>query len=97
VKDVPKGVLILFALLVAFFAAVGVLNVLRQSSCDRLDVERIAHLEPGHDTPGVGSMYVKGVGPGPPRSELEEYLDAEAEMHRAGCSVPGALLPTPEG
>ena len=33
--------------------------------------------------------------PGPPPSQLEAYLEAEAEMQRAGCDVPGAILPGP--
>ena len=85
VKDLLKGMLVLLALVAVFFALVGVLALTRQSSCDRLDEARVEHLEPGHDTPGPGSIYVIGVGPGPPPSELFEYLEAEAEMERAGC------------
>ena len=85
VKDLLKGMLVLVALVAAFFVVVGVLTLMRQSSCDRLDAARVEHLEPGHDTPGPGSIYVIGVGPGPPPSELFEYLEAEAEMERAGC------------
>jgi hypothetical protein len=95
VKDLMKGALVLLALLAAFFVAAGVLAILRQSACDRLDAERVSHLEAGHDAPGPGSIFVKGVGPGPPRSELQEYLEAEAAMLRAGCSVPGGVLPQP--
>jgi hypothetical protein len=84
-KEFVKGVLVLLALAAAFFTWVGVLTILHQSSCDRLDAERISHLEPGHDTPGPGSIYVIGVGPGPPRSEILQYLEAEAAMERAGC------------
>jgi hypothetical protein len=79
---------------VAFFAVIGVLGLLRDSSCGRLDALRVAHLQPGHDTPGPNSIYVKGIEPGPPPSELEAYLEAEAKMHEAGCDVPGALLPS---
>jgi hypothetical protein len=50
---------------------------------------RVSHLEPGHETRGAGSIYVIGVGPGPPRSEISEYWDAEAAMTNAGCDVPG--------
>lgn len=85
VKDLLKGVLVLVALVATFLVVVGVLTLTRQSSCDRLDAARVEHLEPGHDTPGPGSIYVIGVGPGPPPSELFEYLEAEAEMERAGC------------
>ncbi len=82
------GALVILALLATFFVAVGVLSILRDSACDRLNAERISHLEPGHDTPGPGSIYVKGVGPGPPPSELMEYLEAAAAMERAGCEIP---------
>ena len=85
VKELLKGVLVLVALVATFFVVVGVLTLTRQSSCDRLDEARVEHLEPGHDTPGPGSIYVIGVGPGPPPPELFEYLEAEAEMERAGC------------
>lgn len=85
VKELLKGVLVIVALLATFFVVVGVLTLTRQSACDRLDAARVAHLEPGHDTPGPGSIYVIGVGPGPPPSQLFEYLEAEAEMERAGC------------
>ena len=85
VKDLLKGMLVLVAVVAAFFVVVGVLTLMRESSCDRLDAARVEHLEPGHDTPGPGSIYVIGVGPGPPPSELFEYLEAEAEMERAGC------------
>jgi hypothetical protein len=85
VKELLKGVLVLVALVATFFVVVGVLTLMRESSCDRLDAARVEHLEPGHDTPGPGSIYVIGVGPGPPPSELFEYLEAEAEMERAGC------------
>jgi hypothetical protein len=85
VKELLKGVLVLLALVAVFFAMVGVLTLMRHSSCDRLDAARVEHLEPGHDTPGPGTIYVIGVGPGHPPSELFEYLEAEAAMERAGC------------
>jgi hypothetical protein len=92
-KDWLLGLLVVVALVGAFFVATGVLSLLRQASCDRLDDARLEHLEPGHDTPGPGSTYVKGVGPGPPPSQLFEYLEAAAEMQRAGCDVPGETGP----
>ena len=88
-KELGKGALVLVALVAVFLIWVGVLKVLRQASCDRLDAERISHLEPGHATRGPGSIYVIGVGPGPPPSEITEYWEAEAAMVRAGCDVPG--------
>ena len=91
-----KGLLILLALAAAFLAVVGFLAIMRQSSCDRLDAARVSHLEPGHDSPGPGSIYVKGVRPGPPPSELQQYLEAEAEMLRAGCKVAHPVLPSDE-
>jgi len=96
-KDSALGLLVVAALIGAFFAAVGVVALLRDSSCDRLNDARIAHLEPGHETPGPNSMYVRGIEPGPPPSQLEAYLEAEAEMQRDGCDVPGALLPPSSG
>lgn len=65
------------------------LTLLRQGECDRLDAVRVSHLEPGHDTPGPGSIYVIGVGPGPPQSEITQYWEAEAAMERASCDLPG--------
>jgi hypothetical protein len=88
VIEALKGLLLLVAIVAALFVAIGVLSLLRHSSCDRLDAERVSHLEPGHDTPGPGSIHVIGVGTGPPRSEIVEYLEAEAAMTRAGCEVP---------
>ena len=58
-----KNVLLLLAIVGALVVAVGVLSLLRTSACDRLDADRVAHLEPGHDTPGPGSINVIGVGP----------------------------------
>lgn len=92
-KDLMMGALVLLAVPAAFFAAMGVLGILRQSSCDRLDAVRISHLEPGHESPGPRAIYVRGVGPGPPPSELSEYLETEAAMLRAGCRVLRPILP----
>jgi hypothetical protein len=89
-KESAKGALVLLALAAAFFAWLGVLKILHHASCDRLDAVRISHLEPGHDTRGPGSIYVIGVGPGPPRSEILQYWEAEAAMERAGCDLPGS-------
>ncbi|MFB3738745.1 MAG: hypothetical protein ACE14W_07245 [Candidatus Velamenicoccus archaeovorus] len=97
VTDFLKGALVILALVVALLAVAGVLRALRGSACDRLNAERVSHLEPGHEAPGPGSMYVKGVGPGPPPSELDQYLEAEAAMLQAGCKVPGSLLLPPGG
>jgi hypothetical protein len=96
-KDTAKGLVIVLALGVAVLAVVGLISGLRQSSCNRLDAARVVHLEPGHDSPGPGSTFVRGVGPGPPPSELEAYLEAEAEMLRAGCAVPHPVLPSEDG
>jgi hypothetical protein len=92
-KDLLKGLLVILALVASLFAAIGVFTFLRHASCDRLDAERVSYLEPGHDTPGPGSIYVKGVGPGPPKSEILPYLEAEAAMTRAGCDVPALVGP----
>ena len=37
------------------------------------------------------TFYVIGVGPGPPPSHIVPYLEAEAEMTRAGCSLPATV------
>lgn len=92
-KDLTKSLLVILAVLAAFFAAVGVLSFLRQSECDRLNAERISHLEPGHEHPGPDSIYVKGVGPGPPPSELDQYYEVEAAMENAGCEGTGRTGP----
>lgn len=89
-----KNLLLLIAIVASLFIAIGVFTFFRDSACDRLDAERIAHLEPGHDTPGPGSVNVVGVGPGPPGSEIIEYLEAEQAMVRAGCDVPELVRPT---
>lgn len=78
VTDLMKGALVILALLVAFLVAVGVLSLLRRSTCERLDAERISHLKPGHTSPGPGSINVKP-------DELMQYLEAAAAMERAGC------------
>ena len=93
-REFAKGLLVLAGVLIAFFVVIGLLSLLRDSSCGRLDALRVAHLEAGHDTPGPNSMFVKGIEPGPPPSELEAYLEAESDMHQAGCDVPGGLLPS---
>lgn len=93
VKDLAKGALVILALVAAFLLAVQVLAFFRDSGCDRLDAERLSHLEPGHDTPGPGSIYVIGVGSGPPPSQLEQYYEAEAEMENAGCEGTGRSGP----
>lgn len=92
-KDAVLGALIILALVGGSLAAAGVISMLRRSACDRLNAERVSHLEPGHDSPGEGSIYVIGVGPGPPPSQLDAYYEAEAEMERAGC--PGTGRPGP--
>jgi hypothetical protein len=88
-KDLLKGSLVVLALIAAFFLAVGLLSLMRNSACDRLNDARLQHLEPGHEEPGPGSLYVIGVGTGPPPSQLEEYYAAEAEMENAGCEGTG--------
>jgi hypothetical protein len=89
-----KNVLLLVAIVAAVLAVAGVLSLLRHSACDRLDAERVSHLEHDHDTPGPGSINVIGVGPGPPRSQIFEYLEAEAAMTRAGCEIPALVQPS---
>jgi hypothetical protein len=84
-KDLAKSGLVLLALAAAVLLVVGAFTLLRHRSCDRLNAERLLHLEPGHNTPGPGSIYVVGVGHGPPRSQIIEYIEAEAAMERAGC------------
>jgi hypothetical protein len=84
-KDLVKALPILLGLALAAAVWVGCITMLRHSSCDKMDAERISHLEPGHDTPGPGSIFVIGVGPGPPKSEILQYLEAEEAMRRAGC------------
>jgi hypothetical protein len=92
-KDLALGALVVIALLAAFLLAVGVLEIAHRSTCNRLDAERLSHLEPGREHPGPGSIYVIGVGPGSPPSELEEYYAAEAAMENAGCEGTGRQGP----
>ena len=82
-KDRLMSFLVFVAVIAAFFVALGVLALLKHRSCDRLNAERVSHLQPGHDTAGPGSIHVKGVGTD--RSEITEYLEAVAAMDRAGC------------
>jgi hypothetical protein len=82
-KEKSMGLLVVLALVVVFFAAVGALTLVRHKSCDRLDAARVSHLQAGHDSPGPGSIYVKGIGTD--QSEIMQYLEAEAAMDRAGC------------
>jgi len=89
-----KNVLLFVGIAGALLVAIGVFSLLRTSACDRLDAERVVHLEPGHDAPGPGSINVIGVGPGPPRSQIIEYLEAESAMMQAGCDVPARVGPT---
>jgi hypothetical protein len=84
-----KSLLIVVALLAVMLVIAGGLSMLRHRTCGRLDAERISHLEPGHIHPGPDSIYVRGVGPGPPPSELVAYYEAEAAMENAGCSGTG--------
>ena len=83
VKDRFLSFLVVIAVVAAFFVAVGVLDLLKHRSCDRLDAERVSHLLPGHDTNGPASIYVRGIGTD--RSEITEYLIAVSAMERAGC------------
>jgi hypothetical protein len=90
-KDALLSLLVVLGVVVALFTAIGVLTFMRHVSCGRLDAERISHLEPGFETPGPGSIHVIGVGPGPPKSEIIPYLEAEQAMVRAGCQVPALV------
>lgn len=92
-KELLLSLLVVLAVVGAFFVAVGVISMLRDESCERLNDARLEHLESGHDTPGPGSENVIGVGPGPPPSQLFQYLEAASEMQRAGCDVPGDTGP----
>ena len=94
VSSFLKNVVLLLTIVGTLFLAVGVLSLLRTSACDRLDAERVAHLEPGHDVPGPGSVNVIGVRPGPPESQIIEYLEAESAMMQAGCELPARVQPT---
>ena len=88
-KELAKGGLVLLALAVAFAFAVGLLGLSHQRTCDRLDAQRVSHLLPGHETRGPGSIYVIGISPGPPPSQIIQCWEDEAAMKRAGCDVPG--------
>ena len=81
-KELLLSLLVVLAVVGAFFVAVGVISMLRDESCERLNDARLEHLEPGHDLPGSGSENVIGVGPGPPPSQLFQYLEAASEMQR---------------
>lgn len=84
-----KSLLVVVALLAVMLVLAWGLSMLRDRTCGRLDAERISHLEPGHLHPGPDSIYVKGIGPGPPPSELVAYYEAEAAMESAGCGGTG--------
>jgi hypothetical protein len=81
-----KNVLILVALVLAFFVLTGGISLLRGRTCDRLDDERVALLEPGHDTPGPGYTYVLGMGT--EASRYTDYRAAESALMNAGCEFP---------
>ena len=85
VKDRLLSFLVVIAVIAALFVAVGILALLKDKSCDRLDAQRVSHLQPGHDAAGPGSIYVRGIGTD--RSEITEYLEAVSAMDRAGCSI----------
>ena len=63
-----KNLLLLIAIVASLFIAIGVFTFFRDSACDRLDAERIAHLEPGHgehqsaSTVGSSSGGASGAG-----------------------------------
>jgi hypothetical protein len=88
-KDWMKSFLVVLALLATMLVIAGVMSMMHHRACGRLDAERISHLEPGHIHPGPDSIYVKGVGPGPPPSELVAYYEAEAAMENANCGGTG--------
>lgn len=88
-RELGKGALVLLALGAAFLLWLGVFSLLRTSTCDRLDAERISHLKPGHVTRGPDGIYVKGIEPGPPPSEIMQYWEAVSAMNNADCPVPG--------
>ena len=90
VTELAKGGLILLGLVAAFLIVAGGLSLLHRATCGRLDAERVSHLQPGHVTRGPASIYVIGIEPGPPPSQLEAYWAAESAMDRAGCEIPGA-------
>lgn len=88
-KELALGGLVVVALALAVLLAYGMLTALHGKSCDRLDAERISHLQPGHTTRGPDSIYVIGIEPGPPPSQIMEYWAAVSAMNEAGCAVPG--------
>jgi hypothetical protein len=88
-KDAVLGTLLIVVLIGGFFGAAGIMTWFRHSACDRLNAERLSHLQPGHEHPGERSIYVIGIEPGPPPSQLDQYYEAEAAMERAGCSGTG--------
>lgn len=81
-----KNLLILVALVIAFLVMIGGFSFLRDRTCDRLDAARVALLEPGHETPGPGYTYVRGMGTDD--SRYQDYRATEVEMMNAGCDVP---------
>ena len=52
VKDRLLSFLVVIAVIAALFVAVGILALLKDKSCDRLDAQRVSHLQPGHDAAG---------------------------------------------
>jgi hypothetical protein len=90
VTELAKSGLILLGLVAALFIVAGAFSLLHRATCNRLDAERVSHLQPGHITRGPASIYVIGIDPGPPPSQLEAYWAAESAMDRAGCEIPGA-------
>ena len=86
------GVLVILALLLAllagFFTAVGLLTLPNRSTCNRSNETRLTYLEPGHIHPGSGSIYDKGVGPGPPPSIRSDrsVLDSRGEAYVLAAS-----------
>ena len=87
--ELAKSALVLVALLAVFGIVVGALTLSHHRTCDRLDAERVSHLLPGHVTRGPESIFVIGIEPGPPPSQILDYWAAVSAMERAGCDVPG--------
>jgi hypothetical protein len=79
-----KNALLLVAIVVAFFAIIGSLSLIRDRACDRLEAEMLSYLEPGRDSPGSDYIYVRGVGTD--RSRLREFLDAQGAWIGADCN-----------
>jgi len=88
-SELAKSGLVLVALLAVFGIVVGAFALSHHRTCGRLDAERVSHLLPGHETRGPASVYVIGIEPGPPPSQILEYWEAASAMERAGCAVPG--------